>query len=99
MTNESSATVGGSEAGNVGSAVIRQYARHEKDTGSTEVQIALITQRLNHLQGHFSAHKKDNHSRRGLILMVGRRRRLLEYLKKTNITGYRALIESLGIRK
>ena len=80
--------------------IIASYATHEGDTGSPEVQIALLTERINHLNDeHLNVHKKDNHSRRGLLMMVGQRRGLLEYLKKTDIEGYRALIEKLGIRK
>jgi small subunit ribosomal protein S15 len=78
---------------------ITKFARHEGDTGSPEVQIALITDRITHLTGHFKTHAKDHHSRRGLLKLVGQRRRLLEYLKKTDLQRYRALIESLGLRK
>ena len=79
--------------------IIKEYARHEGDTGSPEVQVALLTARINHLNEHLKANKKDHHSRRGLLLMVGQRRGLLEYLKKTDIERYRALIEKLGLRK
>ncbi|MBL7661559.1 30S ribosomal protein S15 [bacterium] len=79
--------------------VVSTFRKHASDTGSSEVQIALITRRLNDLQAHFEANKKDHHSRRGLLKMVGRRRRLLDYLKSTNIQGYRSIIEQLGIRK
>jgi small subunit ribosomal protein S15 len=79
--------------------VITKYKRHDSDTGSPEVQIALLTNRINHLTGHFKEHAKDFHSRRGLLKMVGTRRRLLEYLKKIDINKYRQLIESLGLRK
>jgi small subunit ribosomal protein S15 len=79
--------------------IITKYARHEGDTGSPEVQIALITDRITHLTGHFKTHAKDHHSRRGLLKLVGQRRRLLDYLKKTDLQRYRALIESLGLRK
>ncbi len=79
--------------------IIGQYKRHEKDTGSPDVQIALLTERINHLTEHFKVHKKDFHSRRGLLKMVGQRRRLLDYLKKTDLQKYRSLIESLGLRR
>jgi small subunit ribosomal protein S15 len=79
--------------------IIAQYGRHEGDTGSPEVQIALLTVRINHLNEHLKEHKKDHHSRRGLLLMVGQRRGLLDYLKKTNIESYRELIAKLGLRK
>ena len=81
------------------SAVIAQYGRHEGDTGSPEVQIALLTARINHLNEHLKDNHNDHHSRRGLLLMVGQRRGLLDYLKKTDIEGYRALIAKLGLRK
>ena len=80
-------------------AIIRDNARHEGDTGSPEVQIAILTERINHLNEHLKIHKKDHHSRRGLLKMVGQRRGLLEYLKKSDITAYRELIEKLGLRK
>ena len=79
--------------------IIAKYATHEGDTGSPEVQIALLTQRINHLNEHLKAHKQDNHSRRGLLKMVGKRRGLLDYLKAKDIERYRAIIESLGLRK
>ncbi|MBN1500767.1 MAG: 30S ribosomal protein S15 [Spirochaetes bacterium] len=79
--------------------LIGKYKRHESDTGSPEVQIALLTERINYLTEHFKVHKKDFHSRRGLLKLVGQRRRLLNYLKKTDLTKYRELIESLGLRK
>jgi len=79
--------------------IIVQYAHHEKDTGSPEVQIALLTSRITYLTEHFKTHKKDHHSRRGLLKLVGQRRRLLNYLKNKNIDGYRELIQKLGIRK
>lgn len=72
---------------------------HEKDTGSPEVQVAILTERINQLTEHLNTHKKDHHSRRGLLMMVGRRRRLLNYLMKKNITRYRTLISKLGLRK
>ena len=80
-------------------AIIKEYATHEGDTGSPEVQIAILTKRINDLTEHLKTHKKDHHSRRGLLMMVGQRRGLLEYLKKTDINEYRALIEKLGLRK
>ena len=79
--------------------IIAKYALHEGDTGSPEVQIALLTQRINHLTKHLKTHQKDNHSRRGLLKMVGKRRGLLNYLKEVDIERYRAIIASLGIRK
>ncbi len=79
--------------------IIQDYARHEGDTGSPEVQVALLTERINHLNGHLLDHKKDHHSRRGLLLMVGQRRGLLDYLKKIDIERYRALIARLNLRK
>ena len=79
-------------------AIIKKYQIHENDRGSTKVQIALLTERINYLTGHFRTHKKDHHSRRGLLKMVGQRRRLLEYLKRTDLDGYRALIADLGLR-
>lgn len=80
-------------------ALIAEYSRHEGDTGSPEVQIALLTQRINHLNDHLLVHKKDNHSRRGLLQLVGTRRRLLNYLKSVDIERYRAIIAKLDIRK
>ena len=79
--------------------IIREYGRKEGDTGSPEVQIALLTERINHLSEHLKTHKKDHHSRRGLLMLVGQRRGLLNYLKSIDIEGYRALIEKLGIRR
>lgn len=79
--------------------IIKEYGRTEGDTGSPEVQIALLTARIQELQGHFQMHPKDFHSRRGLLKMVGQRRRLLAYLKKVDIARYRTLIERLGLRK
>jgi small subunit ribosomal protein S15 len=79
--------------------IIGQYKLHESDTGSPEVQIALLTERVNHLTEHLKLHSKDFHSRRGLLMMVGRRRRLLDYLMKTDITSYRQLITELGLRR
>jgi small subunit ribosomal protein S15 len=79
--------------------VIRQYRRHDKDSGSPEVQIAVLTNRITYLTEHFKLHKKDHHSRRGLLELVGRRRRLLNYLQRIDISRYRAVLERLGIRK
>ena len=81
------------------SEIIAAYAQHEGDTGSPEVQIALLTARLNHLTEHLTATKHDHHSNRGLLLMVGRRRNMLEYLKRTDIERYRSLIARLNLRK
>ena len=81
------------------SEVIAAYGRHEGDTGSPEVQIALLTKRIKSLTEHLKVNKKDHHSRRGLLLMVGQRRGLLDYLKKTDIESYRSLIAQLGLRK
>ena len=80
-------------------AIMQEYATHEGDTGSPEVQIAVLTKRINDLTEHLKVHKKDHHSRRGLLLMVGQRRGLLDYLKSTDIEAYRALIAKLGLRK
>ena len=79
--------------------LIETYSVHETDTGSPEVQIAILTERINHLNEHLKENKNDHHSRRGLLKMVGQRRRLLDYLIKKDITRYRAIIEKLGIRK
>ena len=79
--------------------IIAQYATSEGDTGSPEVQIALLTGRISHLTGHLQEHKHDHHSRRGLLLLVGQRRRLLNYLAKEDIGRYRSLIERLGLRR
>ena len=78
--------------------VIKKYQLHDNDRGSAPVQVALLTARINHLRDHFDAHKQDHHSRRGLLKMVGRRRRLLEYLRRTDVERYRGLIEDLGLR-
>jgi small subunit ribosomal protein S15 len=78
---------------------IKEYATGKDDTGSPEVQVALITDRINHLTDHFASHKNDHHSRRGLLILVGRRRRLLDYLKKNDNDRYESLIKKLGIRK
>nr|WP_319489527.1 30S ribosomal protein S15 [uncultured Caproiciproducens sp.] len=80
-------------------AIIQEYAVHEGDTGSSEVQIAVLTKRINDLTEHLKSHKKDHHSRRGLLKMVGSRRSLLNYLQKTDIERYRTIISKLGIRK
>jgi len=79
--------------------IIDKYKRHEGDTGSPEVQIALLTERITYLTDHFKTHKKDHHSRRGLLKMVGQRRRLLDYLFKQDIERYRTIIQSLGLRR
>ena len=79
--------------------IMQQYALHEGDTGSPEVQIAVLTKKINLLTEHLKVHKKDHHSRRGLLKMVGKRRGLLNYLIKKDINRYRAIIEKLGIRK
>ncbi|QUI22996.1 30S ribosomal protein S15 [Vallitalea pronyensis] len=79
--------------------IIAEYGRNATDTGSPEVQIALLTARINHLTEHLKMHKKDHHSRRGLLMMVGQRRGLLQYLKKKDIEGYRNLIKRLGLRR
>ncbi len=79
--------------------VIAEYRRHDHDTGSPEVQVALLTRRIAYLTDHFKVHAKDHHSRRGLLMMVGQRRRLLEYLRRKDVSRYRALIERLGLRR
>ena len=79
--------------------IIAEYATHEGDTGSPEVQVALLSARIKELTEHFRTHKHDHHSRRGLLLMVGRRRRLLKYVAKTDVARYRTLIERLGLRR
>lgn len=78
---------------------IKAFERHEGDTGSPEVQVALLSERIKSLTEHFKTHAKDHHSRRGLLQMVGQRRRLLDYLKKRDVTRYKALIARLGLRK
>ncbi len=80
-------------------SLINEYRRHDSDTGSPEVQIALLSGRINHLTAHLQTHKQDHHSRRGLLKMVGQRRRHLEYLRKNNVDRYRQLIDQLGLRK
>jgi small subunit ribosomal protein S15 len=79
--------------------VIKKYQVHEGDTGSPEVQVALLTERINGLTGHFEKHKKDHHSRRGLLKMVGRRRSLLNYLRTKDVERYRRVIDELGLRR
>ena len=88
-------TLSASEKGEI----VKKYQGTERDTGSAAVQVALLTARLEYLQKHFDEHKKDNHSRRGLLKMVGQRRRLLDYLKERDVDAYKGLIESLGLRK
>ena len=80
------------------STALAKYKAHETDTGSTKVQVAILTERINYLTDHFRAHKKDHHGRRGLLKMVGKRRRLLDYLKRTDMAGYRQIILDLGLR-
>jgi small subunit ribosomal protein S15 len=80
-------------------SLIDRYKTHDADTGSPEVQIALLTERIQYLTEHFRLHAKDHHSRRGLLMLVGKRRKLLDYLKSRNYARYRTIIESLGIRK
>ena len=79
--------------------LIKEYQTNEKDTGSPEVQVALLTQRIQYLTEHFKTHKKDHHSRRGMLKLVGQRRRLLDYLKKNDVDRYRTLIKRLGLRR
>ncbi len=83
----------------VKATIVTKYATHEGDTGSPEVQIALMSERINQLQEHFKTHKKDHHSRRGLLKLVSQRRRQLDYLKRTDIERYRKLIGALNLRK
>jgi len=80
-------------------SLIENYRLHEKDTGSPEVQVALLSARIEYLTEHFKAHKKDHHSRRGLLKLVGQRRRLLNYIKDNDVERYRKLVKSLGLRK
>jgi small subunit ribosomal protein S15 len=80
-------------------ATIDKHRLHETDTGSPEVQVAILTERINHLTEHLKVHKKDHHSRRGLLMLVGRRRRLLDYLRRNHVERYRALIAELGLRR
>ncbi len=79
--------------------LVQKYKRHDKDTGSPEVQVALLTERITYLTEHFKTHKKDHHSRRGLLKLVGQRRRLLDYLRSSDVGRYKSLIDQLGIRK
>ncbi len=79
--------------------IIERFKLHEKDTGSPEVQVAILSNRINYLTDHFKVHKKDHHSRRGLLKLVGQRRRLLNYLRKTDLTRYQNVIKELGLRK
>ncbi|HSF87068.1 MAG TPA: 30S ribosomal protein S15 [Acidimicrobiia bacterium] len=79
--------------------LIEEYGTHETDTGSPEVQVAVLTERINHLTEHLRSHKKDHHSRRGLLMMVGKRRRLLNYLRNQDVERYRSLIARLGLRR
>ncbi|HQR30275.1 MAG TPA: 30S ribosomal protein S15 [Anaeromyxobacteraceae bacterium] len=79
--------------------VVQKYRRHDKDTGSPEVQVALLTERIAYLTEHFKTHKKDHHSRRGLLKLVGQRRRLLDYLRKVDQNRYKVVIDQLGLRK
>jgi small subunit ribosomal protein S15 len=79
--------------------LVQKYRRHEKDTGSPEVQVAILSERITYLTEHFKTHKKDHHSRRGLLMLVGQRRRLLDYLRTVDQARYKTLIEQLGIRK
>lgn len=80
-------------------AIIKEHQQNDKDTGSTNVQVALLTARIKHLTEHFQTHKKDNHSRRGLLNLVSQRKKLLKYLKNSNLETYSNLIKSLGLRK
>ena len=79
--------------------IIKEYGKSDKDTGSTEVQVALMSERIDHLTEHLKDHKKDHHTRRGLLMLVGKRKRLLEYLQNQDINRYRDLIDKLGIRR
>jgi small subunit ribosomal protein S15 len=79
-------------------STVQKYRASENDTGSTRVQVAILTQRIKYLDDHFRTHKKDHHSRRGLLKMVGKRRRLLNYMKRTDVEGYRQLMQELGLR-
>ena len=80
------------------STTVEKYRIHDEDTGSARVQVALLTERINYLTDHFRTHKKDHHGRRGLRMMVGKRRRLLNYLKRTDVDGYRRIVQELGLR-
>lgn len=77
---------------------VQKYQTHDGDTGSTRVQVAILTDRINYLTDHFRTHKKDHHGRRGLLKMVGKRRRLLNYLRRTDVDGYRRIVQELGLR-
>ncbi len=79
--------------------IIKEYGKSETDTGSTEVQVALMSERINHLTEHLKDHKKDHHTRRGLLMLVGKRKRLLQYLQNQDINRYREIIDKLGIRR
>ena len=79
--------------------IIKEYGKSEKDTGSTEVQVALMSERIDHLTEHLKTHNKDNHTRRGLLMLVGKRKRLLQYLQDQDVNKYRELIDKLGIRR
>ncbi len=79
-------------------STIDKYRTHEEDTGSTRVQIALLTERINYLTGHFRTHAKDHHGQQGLLKMIGKRKRLLKYLKRTEVQDYRTLVQNLGLR-
>jgi small subunit ribosomal protein S15 len=79
-------------------AVVEKYRTHETDTGSARVQVAILTERINFLTDHFRANKKDHHGRQGLLKMVGQRRRLLNYMKRTDVEGYRRIVQELGLR-
>lgn len=80
-------------------AIVKKFGKNENDTGATEVQVAILTERINYLTDHLKAHKHDHHTRRGLLMLVGQRRRLLNYLMKKDLEGYRTLIKQLGLRK
>ena len=79
--------------------IVKKFGKGDNDTGTTEVQVALLTERINYLTDHLKTHKHDHHSRRGLLMLVGKRRRLLDYLMKKDLEGYRTLIKQLGLRK
>jgi small subunit ribosomal protein S15 len=79
--------------------IVKEFGKFEGDTGSTEVQIALLSERISHLTDHLKEHRKDHHTRRGLLMLVGKRKRLLQYLQNQDVTRYRSLIEKLGIRR
>ena len=83
----------------LGEKVTKQFGKDERDTGNTRVQVALLTERINELTSHLRAHGKDHHSRRGLLMLVGRRRRLLNYMQRSDLQGYRELIKELGLRR